>query len=129
MRMPSRRARENRGRGRAIGGAGRGGRGVYAGQGGPGGGETRGGAEAQARRARRAGGPDPALSEYPLGLMLARRLVSAEQHEAGCHYAFLYGRTIGRTQVTCDRYYRQMIASQGGGFGPAGEAARGGRGA
>lgn len=79
-------------------------------------------AETQARRARLAGGADPALSEYPLGLMLARRLVSAEQHEAGCHYAFLYGRTIGRTQVTCDRYYRQMIASQGGGFDAADEA-------
>ncbi len=78
--------------------------------------------ETQVRRRLLAEGADPALSEYPLGLMLARRLVSTEQHEAGCHYAFLYGRTIGRTQVTCDRYYRQMIGSQGGGFDLTDEA-------
>jgi len=61
----------------------------------------RGTPELQAYRERLAAGGDPALTEYPLGLLLARGLVSREQHEAGCHYAFLYGRSIGRTQVNC----------------------------
>ena len=58
-------------------------------------------AELQAHRARLAAGGDPVLTEYPLGLLLARGLVSREQHEAGCYYAFLYGRAVGRTQVNC----------------------------
>ena len=61
----------------------------------------RGTPELQAHRERLAAGGDPALTEYPLGLLLARGLVSREQHEAGCYYAFLYGRSIGRTQVDC----------------------------
>jgi hypothetical protein len=61
----------------------------------------RGTAELQAHRARLAAGGDPVLAEYPLGLLLARGLVSREQHEAGCYYAFLYGRAVGRTQVNC----------------------------
>ncbi|MGH6929647.1 MAG: hypothetical protein ACREEV_15120 [Dongiaceae bacterium] len=61
----------------------------------------RGTAELQAHRARLAAGGDPGLAEYPLGLLLARGLVSREQHEAGCYYAFLYGRAVGRTQVNC----------------------------
>jgi hypothetical protein len=61
----------------------------------------RGTAELQAHRTRLAAGGDPALTEYPLGLSLARGLISREQHEAGCYYAFLYGRAIGRTQVNC----------------------------
>jgi hypothetical protein len=66
--------------------------------------------ELQARRVRLAAGGDPALTEYPLGLMLARRLVTDEQHEAGCYYAFLYGRTIGRTQVNYNQLYEQIAA-------------------
>src|SRR5262249_56441760 len=61
----------------------------------------RGTPELQAHRERLAAGGDPALTEYPLGLLLARGLVSREQHEAGCYYAFLYGRSIGRTHVNC----------------------------
>lgn len=61
----------------------------------------RGTPELQAHRERLASGGDPALAEYPLGLLLARGLVNREQHEAGCYYAFLYGRAIGRTQVNC----------------------------
>jgi hypothetical protein len=61
----------------------------------------RGTPELQAHRARLAAGGNPTLTEYPLGLLLARGLVSREQHEAGCYYAFLYGRAVGRTQVDC----------------------------
>jgi len=65
--------------------------------------------ELQARRAILSAGADPALTSYPLGLMLARGLVSREQHEAGCHYAYLYGTVIGRTQVTCGPLYGQLL--------------------
>lgn len=37
-------------------------------------------------------GGDPALSEYPLGVCLARGLVTRAQHDDGLHYAGLYGR-------------------------------------
>jgi hypothetical protein len=66
--------------------------------------------EVQARRATLAAGGDPALTEYPLGLLLARGVIGAEQHEAGCYYAFLYGRAVGRTQVSCERQYGRMMA-------------------
>jgi len=61
----------------------------------------RGTPELQAHRAQLAAGGDPALTEYPLGLLLARGLIGQEHHEAGCYYAFLYGRAVGRTQVDC----------------------------
>lgn len=70
----------------------------------------RGTPELQAHRERLAAGGDPALSEYPLGLLLARGLVSREQHEAGCYYAFLYGRSIGRTQVNCSYLFGAQAA-------------------
>jgi hypothetical protein len=70
----------------------------------------RGTPELQAHRARLAAGRDPALAEYPLGVMLARGIVSREQHEAGCYYAFLYGRAIGRTQVNCSYLFGALAA-------------------
>jgi hypothetical protein len=70
----------------------------------------RGTAELQAHRARLAAGGDPVLAEYPLGLLLARGLVSREQHEAGCYYAFLYGRAVGRTQVNCSYLFGELAA-------------------
>lgn len=66
--------------------------------------------EFRAQRARLAAGGDPALVEYPLGLLLARGLVSREQHEAGCYYAFLYGRAIGKTQVDCSYLFGTQAA-------------------
>lgn len=50
------------------------------------------------------------MSEYPLGLMLARALIGREQHEAGCHYGFLYGRVIGKGQVSCAGIYERLAA-------------------
>lgn len=70
----------------------------------------RGTPELRAHRERLAAGGDPALTEYPLGLLLARGLVSREQHEAGCYYAFLYGRSIGRTQVNCSYLFGAQAA-------------------
>lgn len=66
--------------------------------------------EQQARRAVLAASGDPALSEYPLGLMLARGLVGREQHEAGCRYGFLYGRVIGKGEVSCAGIYDRLAA-------------------
>jgi len=66
--------------------------------------------EQQARRLRLSAGADPALTEYPLGMLLARHLISGEQHEAGCYYAYLYGRTIGTGQVTCGFLYQQVAS-------------------
>jgi hypothetical protein len=66
--------------------------------------------EQQARRAALANGADPAMSEYPLGLMLARRLISPEQHEAGCRYGHLYGRVIGKGDLSCAAIYARLAA-------------------
>jgi len=71
--------------------------------------DDRGTPQAQARRLALVSGADPALSEYPLGIMLARGLVAGPQHEAGCYYALLYGRVVGRTQITCAPLYRQVM--------------------
>lgn len=66
--------------------------------------------EQQARRARLVAGGDPALSEYPLGLMLARGLIGQEQHEAGCRYGLLYGRVVGKGHVSCAAIYERLAA-------------------
>lgn len=54
--------------------------------------------EAQARRRALVGDADPRLAGYPLGVLLARAAIAADEHEAGCHYAYLCGRVLGRTQ-------------------------------
>lgn len=69
--------------------------------------------ELQARRAALVAGGDPALAEYPLGIMLARGLISAEEHEAGCYYAMLYARAVARTSLSCAHIYRRMLAENG----------------
>jgi hypothetical protein len=71
--------------------------------------------ELQARRAALIGGDDPALAEYPLGVMLARGLVTREQHEAGCYYAMLYGRAVARANISCAYVYRRLLAESGRG--------------
>ena len=69
----------------------------------------RGTPEQQARRQALIGSAAPHLAEYPLGVLLARGLISAEQHDAGCHYAYLAGRVLGRTKP-----YRADAAGSGG---------------
>lgn len=66
--------------------------------------------EQQIRRQALAAGGDPALTEHPLGLMLARGLISTQQHEAGCYYAMLYGWAVGRTDVSVASLYRRLLA-------------------
>jgi hypothetical protein len=66
--------------------------------------------EQQARRLRLAAGADPVLTEYPLGMLLARHLITGEQHEVGCYYAYLYARTIGDGQVRCGFLYQQVAS-------------------
>ncbi len=73
----------------------------------------RGTPEIQARRAALAGGSDPALAEHPLGLMLARALISPEQYEAGCHYAALYARAVARPNLSVAALYRRLLAEPG----------------
>lgn len=69
--------------------------------------------ELQARRSALVGPGDPALAEYPLGIMLARGLITAEEHEAGCYYAALYARAVARTSLSCAHIYRRMLAESG----------------
>jgi hypothetical protein len=76
--------------------------------------------EQQARRQAIAGGGDPALSEHPLGIMLARDLISREQYEAGCQYATLYFQTVAPTTISVAAHYRRMLA-EGGGAAEIGE--------
>ncbi len=54
--------------------------------------------EAQARKRELVGDGDPALAGYPLGVLLARRVITQDQHDAGRHYAYLAGRVLGRTR-------------------------------
>ena len=69
--------------------------------------------ELQARRSALVGAGDPVLAEYPLGIMLARDLISAEEHEAGCYYATLYAKAVARTSLSCAHIYRRMLAESG----------------
>ena len=66
--------------------------------------------EQQVRRRALAAGGDPALTEHPLGLMLARGLISTQQHEAGSYYAMLYGWAVGGTDVSVASLYRRLLA-------------------
>lgn len=69
--------------------------------------------EIQARRLLLARGADPVFAEYPLGLMLVRNLVNADQHWAGCRYGMLYRLSVGRTQVTYNRLYEALAGGSG----------------
>src|SRR5262249_42342605 len=71
--------------------------------------------ELQARRRALAGEGDPVLAEHPLGVMLARGLISAEQREAGCYYALLYRRAVGRPDLSVASLYRQLMGEGGSG--------------
>jgi len=71
--------------------------------------------ELQARRKLLTSGGDPVLAEHPLGVMLARGLISSEQHEAGCYYAMLYARCVGRTNLSVAPIYRRLLAEEGRG--------------
>ena len=52
----------------------------------------------KARRLELVNGADPALAEYPLGILLARHIVTQDQHNAGLKFAWLYAKAHGRTK-------------------------------
>ena len=47
-----------------------------------------------AKRAVMMGFADPTLSTYPLGVLFGRRLIDLDQHNAGCHFAWLYAAVL-----------------------------------
>jgi len=75
----------------------------------------RGTPEIQTYRRKLAAGGDPALTEYPLGMLWLRQLIDRDQHEAGCRYAGLYRQAVGRVQVSYDHLYRELLSVPGGG--------------
>lgn len=56
----------------------------------------RGTDELRAKRALLCREGDPALAEYPLGTLLARGVITPDQHKAGQQYVWLYARFTGR---------------------------------
>jgi hypothetical protein len=73
----------------------------------------RGTPELQAARQRLAAGADPALAENPLGILLARGLIDAEQHAAGCRYARLYRLAVARREISFGAIYRRLGEATG----------------
>ncbi|SLN31952.1 hypothetical protein [Oceanibacterium hippocampi] len=68
--------------------------------------EDRGTVENQRRRAWLAQGADPALTSYPLGILLANDAISDAQHQAGCRYAWLFSIAIGRASTAAQSFDR-----------------------
>lgn len=46
-----------------------------------------------------AGNGDPALTSYPLGILLANAVLTDDQHKAACRYAWLHWAVFGRPSV------------------------------
>lgn len=66
----------------------------------------KGTAELQRMRQWLAGHGDPALTSYPLGVLLANGEVTEQQHKAGCRYAFLHAVVFGRASVAAVSFER-----------------------
>lgn len=69
--------------------------------------------ELQAKRAVLAPGINAAAVAHPLDLLLARGLIDTAEHRAGWHYAGLYRRLIGRTEVSYGRLYAGLAGEPG----------------
>lgn len=67
--------------------------------------------ELQRHRALRANGADPALSEDPLALMAAKKLIQPFQAEAGRYYAWLYRRAVRWPHLSTNAHYEQLAMS------------------
>ena len=39
---------------------------------------------------------DPVLASYPLGVLLARRIINQDHHDAAIYYAYIRGRVLGK---------------------------------
>ena len=68
--------------------------------------------EAQRKRLELVGEAPPELAEYPLGVLLARGTIARDEHDAGCHYAYLRGKALGNTTVF--GMFRLLFPSGGG---------------
>ena len=69
--------------------------------------------EAQRKRLELVGGEaPPELAEYPLGVLLARRTIARDEHDAGCHYAYLRGKALGNTTIF--GMFRALFPAAGG---------------
>jgi hypothetical protein len=64
--------------------------------------------ELQRHRALRANGADPTLSEDPLALMAAKKLILPSQAEAGRYYAWLYRRAVRWPHLSTNVHYEQL---------------------
>jgi len=68
------------------------------------------------RRALVGGAADPSLAENPLGVLLARRLITEEERQAGLRFAWLYRLAIGKLTTAASDPLQPM---QQPGPGPA----------
>jgi hypothetical protein len=71
--------------------------------------------ELRRMRAILAGSADTAASVHPLALMLAKDLISEDQHRAGWRFAALYRLGVGRTDISYRRLYEGLAGESGAG--------------
>jgi hypothetical protein len=69
--------------------------------------------ELRRMRAWLAGSGDPALTSYPLGILLANGEITQAQHGAGCRYAFLHAVVFGRPSIAAVSFERVQKGYQG----------------
>ncbi|MBI2253012.1 MAG: hypothetical protein HYU58_00180 [Proteobacteria bacterium] len=74
----------------------------------------RGTAELQMKRAMLAQGKPSGAATHPLDLLLAHGLIDPAESSAGWHYAALYRRVIGRTEMSYGRLYAGLAGESGG---------------
>ena len=74
----------------------------------------RGTMELQMKRAVLAQGVAAEAATHPLDLLLAHGLIEAAEHRAGWHYAALYRRVIGRTEMSYGRLYAGLAGESRG---------------
>jgi len=74
----------------------------------------RGTAELQMKRAVLAQGAAAESATHPLDLLLAHGLIDAAESRAGRHYAALYRRVIGRTEMSYGRLYAGLAGESRG---------------
>lgn len=66
----------------------------------------KGTAELQRMRKWLAGQGDPALADYPLGILLANNDITEQHHQVACRYAFLHSVVYGRASVAAASFER-----------------------
>jgi hypothetical protein len=71
----------------------------------------RGTPEVQNLRKWWAGDGDPALSSFPLGILLANCAITERQYTAACEYAFLHWSAFGRPSIAAVSFERRSPTS------------------